>query len=98
MLRGILRVYAKAAPLLVDLPDARAILVRQVERFETELIAAEARQAIRSGNFAEASARLRTLRGRQGGIAVRLAAFLAEWTPGLLAHAYRARRRWQGIA
>ena len=97
MLRGILRVYTKVAPLLSGNPAAARILERQVARFETERVAAEARDAIRAGDFVVARERLNALRQRRGGAAVRLAAVLAQWSPRLLAHAFRVRSRWQAI-
>jgi glycosyltransferase involved in cell wall biosynthesis len=96
MLNGILRVYAKAAPLLADRPEARAILQRQVARFETELLAAEARAAIRAGDAATAGDRLRALYERRGGATVRLAAVFADRAPGLLTRAFKIRQRLQG--
>jgi glycosyltransferase involved in cell wall biosynthesis len=95
MLRGILRVYAKAAPLLSGNPEAIRIVESQIARFETERFAAEARDAIRAGDFQVARERLNVLRQRRGGATVRVAAILAQWSPGLLARAFRVRSRWQ---
>jgi glycosyltransferase involved in cell wall biosynthesis len=95
MLRGIVRVYAKAAPLLSGNPEAIRIVESQIARFETERFAAEARDAIRAGDFQVARERLNVLRQRRGGATVRVAAILAQWSPGLLARAFRVRSRWQ---
>lgn len=97
MLRGILRVYAKAAPLVRGNPEATRLLESQVARFETERVAAEARDAIRAGDFVVARERLNALRHRRGGATVTLAALLAQWSPGLLSRAFRVRSRWQAI-
>ena len=92
MLRGILQVYRKLRPAVAGRAAELAILDRQVDRFETELIAAEARAAIESGDHATAAARLAALQSRRPAMAVACAALLARWAPGLLSSVYRARR------
>ena len=91
-LQGILRVHRKLRPLLDDRPAERAILDRQVARFEGELVGAEARAALETGDPAaiqESMAALHTLRG---GALLGAACVVARWTPGLLTRAYQLRR------
>jgi glycosyltransferase involved in cell wall biosynthesis len=95
MLRGILRVYEKLRPGLLDRPAELAILDAQVARFETERLAAEARDAIEAGNFSAASDTLAALHTRRGGAGLRVASLMARWTPGLLSRAYHLRRARQ---
>ena len=92
MLRGILYVFQKLRPSLLNRLDELALLDRQVDRFETELLAAEARAAIEAGDHATAAARLSELRRRRPGTALSVAEALARWAPGLLPMLYRARR------
>jgi glycosyltransferase involved in cell wall biosynthesis len=92
MLRGILHVYAKTRPALHNLPVERAILDRQVQRFEVELLAAEARAAIERGDFQTAAMNLDALHARRPRTAVRIARLLVHWTPSLLSRAYGLRR------
>ena len=56
MLKGILRVYAKTRATILDRPAELAILDAQIERFETELVAAEARHALETGDRAAGAA------------------------------------------
>jgi len=80
MLAGILRVFRKTLPCCADRPDARDIIVRQIARFEAELVAAEARDAFENNDAAAAAIsldRLRAHRGRlRGGLLALLAATL----------------------
>ena len=92
MLSGILRVYHKLRPSLLERPRELAILDRQIARFETERIAAEARDAMRTRDFGRAHALLGELYSRRGGARLRVATLLARWAPSLLAKAYTARR------
>jgi len=91
MLNGIQRVYAKLRPRLMDKPAELAVLDRQVARFETESLKAEACEAIQQGDMETAAARLDLLRQRRGDAATMLAHLMARWTPGLLARAYHFR-------
>jgi len=95
MLRGILRVYAKLAPALADKPHERAILERQVARFEGELLAAQAKQAIETGRFTDAAAFLDALHRRRPDLSITIARLMARWTPGLLSRAHAFRRSRQ---
>jgi glycosyltransferase involved in cell wall biosynthesis len=95
MLRGILRVYAKAAPLVADRPRERAIVERQVERFEQQLLRAEARTAIETSDFRRAVSRLEALQARSPAVSIAVARMMAQWTPSLLARAYKFRRQRQ---
>jgi glycosyltransferase involved in cell wall biosynthesis len=92
MLAGILRVYHKLRPSLLDRPLELAVVDRQIARFDTERIAAEAREAMLARDFGRAHARLAELQSRRGGAKLRLAALLARWAPSLLVRAYAARR------
>ncbi len=92
MLRGILRVYQNRRPHLLDRPAELAILDSQVARFETERLAAEARLAIETGDFAAAGNHLAALHDRRGGAALGVACLMARWTPALLSKAYGMRR------
>jgi hypothetical protein len=95
MLSGILRVFAKTRPFLpADSPE-RAILDRQVARFEAELSAAEARDALDHHNATGAAASLEALRGRRGGIGLAIGAALLRLAPRVALWAYRTRRQVQ---
>jgi len=93
MLRGILHVYQKLRPQLLDRPAELAILDSQVARFGTECLAAEARQALETGDFAAAGDHLTALHDRHGGAVLGVACLMARWAPALLSKAYRIRRR-----
>jgi hypothetical protein len=92
MLAGLLGVYRKIRPALLDRPTELAILDSQVARFETELLAAEARAAIDSGNGAAAAERLKALKSRRPGVGIALAAVVARCAPRLLPILYRLNR------
>ncbi len=92
MLKGILRVYAKTREALGQRPEELAILDAQVERFETERVAAEARHALETGDHTAVQEYLAALHRRRGGAMLRLASMMARWAPGLLSRAYRVRR------
>jgi glycosyltransferase involved in cell wall biosynthesis len=97
MLRGILYVYAKTRSALQELPVERAILDRQVQRFEIELLAAEARSAIERADFQTAAINLDALHARRPGAAIALARLMVHWTPSLLSRAYGLRRTRHAI-
>ena len=92
MLTGILRVYAKTRPALTDRPGELAILDAQVERFETERVAAEARCALERGDRAAVQRYISDLHRRRGGAVLGVARMLARWAPGMLSRLYHARR------
>ena len=92
MLRGILHVYRKLEPAIHDRPAELAILEQQVSRFETELLAAEARLAIEIADFEAAREHLGALHARKGGAAIGVAHFLARWAPGTLKRMLRLKR------
>lgn len=98
MLRGALRVYYKQRPALLSNAAALRLLDESVQRFEGDLIAAEARDAIDQKDFGSANRHLSALGERRGGATVRLAKLLARWTPNLLWRAYQMRRRRQQAA
>ena len=95
MLRGILRVYAKAAALVADRPRERTIVERQVERFERQLLRSEARNAIETSDFRRAVSRLDALHARCPEVSIAVVRLMAQWTPSLLARAYKFRRERQ---
>jgi glycosyltransferase involved in cell wall biosynthesis len=92
MLRGILHVYRKLGPTIAHCPAELAILEQQVCRFETELLAAEARLAIEIADFEAAREHLGALHARRGGAAIGLAHFLARWAPRTLKRVLRLKR------
>ena len=84
MLKGILRVYTKTRATILDRPVELAILNAQIERFETELMAAEARHALEIGDRAGVQHYVLALHQRRGGAVLGLASMMARWAPGLL--------------
>ena len=92
MVRGILVVYQKLRPQLLDRPAELAILDAQVARFESERLAAEARRALETGDFDAAGDHLAALHDRRGGTVLGVARLMARWAPGLLSKAYGMRR------
>lgn len=91
MLSGILRVYDKTRPALAGRPSELAILEAQVSRFETERVAAQARQALQRGDRAAVTRLVGTLAARRGGPVLRLASIVARWAPGVLSRVYQTR-------
>ena len=98
MLRGALRVYYKQRPALLCNPPALRLLDDRVQRFEADLIAAEAREAIDQRDFTSAGRHLSALRERRGGATLSVVRLLAHWMPGLLWRAYQLRRKRQAAA
>ena len=98
MLRGALRVYYKQRPALLHDPAALRLLDDRVQRFEADLIAAEAREAIDQQDFPAVSRHLSALSERRRGTMLQFARVLAHWTPGLLVRAYQLRRKRQAAA
>ncbi len=98
MLRGILRVYTKLRPSLVNRPRELAALDAQIARFDTERIACAAREAIQARDFPALSGHLAELHARRGGAALGVVRLMARWTPGLLARAYALRRTRQAAS
>ncbi|MFL6278621.1 MAG: glycosyltransferase family 2 protein [Vicinamibacterales bacterium] len=92
MLHGIIRVLRKTRSAIKNRPAELAIVESQLLRFETELLAAQARSAIEEHDFRAASERLVALHRRRGGLAIRVAGMMARWTPGALSMAYNLRR------
>jgi glycosyltransferase involved in cell wall biosynthesis len=96
MVAGILRVFRKTLPACADYPAAREIIVRQIARFEAELIAAEARDALEANDAAAAAASLDGLRARRGrlrGALLAAAAAALRNAPRAALWMYRTRRR-----
>jgi glycosyltransferase involved in cell wall biosynthesis len=94
MLRGILYVYGKLRAASGARPDALALVDAQIARFETELLTAEARDALAAGEFQVAQERLNTLRARRGGATLGLACFLARWSPRSLTRLLQLKRAY----
>lgn len=92
MLRGILHVYTKLRPEILGRPAEMAILQRQITRFESELLAAEARLALEIADFEAAQEYLGALHARRGGASLRFAHFLSRWAPNVLKRAIRYKR------
>jgi glycosyltransferase involved in cell wall biosynthesis len=92
MLRGILHVYTKLRPVIADRPLEMAILQRQIARFESELLAAEARLALEIADFKAAREHLGALHARRGGATLVFARLLARWSPRTLMKMIRLRR------
>ncbi|MDQ3420699.1 MAG: glycosyltransferase [Acidobacteriota bacterium] len=95
MIRGILVVYAKLRARLGDNSELIAAIDAQVTRFERELLAAEAREAMMARNSATTGSSLAALHAAEGGVTLGVARFMARWTPGLLWKAYQLRRNRQ---
>ena len=92
MIRGIIRVLQKNRPALLHRSHEVAILDAQLGRFETDRIAAEAREAIEDRSFDRAADCLAQLHRRRGGAALGVARLMARWTPALLSRVYNMRR------
>ena len=95
MLRGILRVYHKLRPTLLDRPGALAVLDAQVARFDTERLKVEAREALEHRDFTALGEHLAALHRRRGGAALAVMRLAARWIPGILSRAYQIRRARQ---
>ncbi|HVH54709.1 MAG TPA: glycosyltransferase family A protein [Vicinamibacterales bacterium] len=95
MLRGALRVYYKHRPALLHNRKAIRLLDDRVQRFEADLIAAEARDAINQKDFPSVGRHISALRERRGGAKLSVVMLLARWMPGLLWRAYQYRRKGQ---
>lgn len=95
MLQGILTVYRNFRPQLADRPAELALVDAQIARFDTERLAAQARQALEAGDYPGARASLTALHARRGGAALAVARLMARWTPALLSKAYHIRRARQ---
>jgi hypothetical protein len=92
MLRGILQVYRKLRPVIANRREEMAILERQISRFETELLAAEARLALEIADFEAAREHLGALHARRGGAALGFARLLARWSPWTLKRMLRFKK------
>lgn len=95
MLRGILRVYAKLRPAVLERPRELAILDAQVARFDARRLRVEAREALERRDFAALDEHLAALHLRTGGAAPGLLRLVARWAPGVLSKAYQVRRARQ---
>lgn len=95
MLRGALRVYHNRRPALLYYTNELLIMDAQIRRFEAELMAAEARDALDKRDFLSARQHLTALADRRGGPMMGIVKWMARWTPGLLWKAYQVRRNRQ---
>ena len=93
MIAGILRVYREAAVHSQGGSVAAEVIAEQIERFETELLAAQAREALDRGDMPGALVAVEQLRVRRGGIALGLFAQSLRRVPRVARWAYRARTR-----
>ena len=98
MLSGILRVFAKTRPSLPAASPERAILDRQVARFEMELLAADARNGLIRGDVRAAAGHLTALHARRGGWKLWLASRGTALAPALALAAFRLRSMWRGAS
>jgi glycosyltransferase involved in cell wall biosynthesis len=98
MLNGILRVYRKALASFADDPRARAVIERQIARFDAERLKAEARAAIDAGDIATAVQLVDALRVRRGGFSLAMLSVLLRNVPRAALWAYRARRHLRTAA
>jgi glycosyltransferase involved in cell wall biosynthesis len=94
MIRGILQTFAKTQPRCVPGTAVRALVDRQIARWESELLLEESKLAIEERDFATAAERLNTLYSRGGGCLVGATAWLAEHAPPAARLAYRIRHWW----
>ncbi len=94
MISGILRVFANIRPRLLDRPGELEILERQRARFERELLVAQARFALSTGEQQAAADHLKALYVSGGGAVVGVASFMARRAPKLLSRAYQLRRAY----
>jgi glycosyltransferase involved in cell wall biosynthesis len=92
MLAGILRVFKKARETAEPVTEAHRLIEQQIDRFETELLAAEAREALARGDVAAARTNLDALRRRRGGLKIEIAARAFRLAPQTALWAYRAYR------
>ena len=92
MLRGILQVYTKLRPEIARHAREMVILQQQINRFEAELLAAEARLALEIADFEAARDYLGALHARRGGAALGVAHFLARWAPNMLKRVVRLKK------
>ena len=97
MITGILRVYRKALPHSPPGTTASDVIVAQIERFETELLAVQAREALDQGDMRGAVTAVEQLRARRGGFALGLFAHSLRHLPRVARWAYRARARSRGV-
>jgi hypothetical protein len=91
MVEGILKVFEKTGPALAPESPERAIVERQVTRFEGELAAVRARASLARGDYGAAARDLAALHSHRGGVLLGLA---ARWPIAAVA-AYRLREQFR---
>jgi glycosyltransferase involved in cell wall biosynthesis len=95
MLNGILRVYRKALAASEPQSGAAAIIERQIDRFDLERLAAEAKAALEAGDVAAATSLVAALKARRGGWTLRLLNVGLHLAPRAAVWACRTRRLTQ---
>jgi glycosyltransferase involved in cell wall biosynthesis len=93
MIAGILRVFRKTLPCCEPGSPARQVAEQQIERFDAELLMAQARAALDEGDAAAAVIALDALRRRRSGLTLALVAHALRRVPRVAVWMYRARRR-----
>ena len=93
MLAGILRVYRKALRHCPAGSAAAEVIASQIDKFDTELLAAQAREALDRGDTPQALLAAEQLWKRRGGIGLKLFAESLRHAPGVARWAYRTRAR-----
>lgn len=78
-------------------PAERAAIVRQIERFERELLAVEAKTALRRRDFQMAADRFKSLHQREGGAFLAAVAAASRYAPVPLFWFYRGREALRRI-
>jgi glycosyltransferase involved in cell wall biosynthesis len=96
MIGGILQTFAKTQPRCVPGTAVRALVDRQIARWESELLLEESKLAIEQRDFSTAADRLSALYSRGGGRLVGATAWLAEHAPPAALLAYRI-RHWRPL-
>jgi glycosyltransferase involved in cell wall biosynthesis len=97
MIAGILRVFRKTVPSCEPGSRAREIAEQQVERFDIELLLAQARAALDEGDTAAAAAVLDAVRQRRHGVTLALVAHALRVVPRAAVWMYHVRRRLQRL-
>jgi GT2 family glycosyltransferase len=80
-LSGIVRVFEETRQMCGSRPAERAVIDRQIERFERELLAVEAKLALRRRDFRMAADRFKSLHQREGGTFLAAVAAACTYAP-----------------
>jgi len=90
-LSGLVRVFEEARHVCLGRPAERAVIDRQIERFERELLAVEAKTALRRRDYQLAADRFESLHQREGGAFLAAVAAACRYTPVPLFWFFRGR-------